>query len=261
MLVFLLLFFCVLYLGFFINIPFFLSWIKQKPATSDTFLYTVKGSFSYESVMEQIERIEKVTGTSLKVERKRLIDFNNKCAHRGFPLSRYKKQIHRMLKDKAFGKRMVREAFRRMETYEKVVALWDGMILLTFIVLWMALSYNAEDPGGSLAMASMFGFMIGGPFWLIAHLTLNQAIKHVAKKKVKEKQVGYFFETMAHFYGITSGLLWRDLMWEGGGGDSDSMFGAIVGGALVGGMVSSSGGTYGGFDGGDFGGGGAGGDW
>lgn len=47
------------------NIPFYLHWAKNHEDSEETFLYQIKGKYTYANVLEQVGRIEDATGVTL----------------------------------------------------------------------------------------------------------------------------------------------------------------------------------------------------
>lgn len=246
--------------GFLVNIPFYIHWLKQQKPSRELFLYNVRGKYTYYSVLDLISRIENETGTKLKFERKKIAAFKAVCDKRNVPIKAYKKKIHRLLKDKAFGKKMMRTSFKRMPQYTKVTAVWNLLILLAIVNAFV----NSFDPPGAIGrlVLLVLGTLISIPIWLGVHRTFNSSLKGAAERwSESKKEPAGLHLAMAQFWGFTGGLFWKDLVWQEGYSQyynrvSDYRF---HGYSNYSSGYSSSG--YGGFSGGDFGGGGAGGDW
>ena len=257
------LFAIITYLTFWINIPFYVAWVKRQEQTEECFLYLVKGKFTHANVLAMVETIETKTGTKLIAERKKIKSLKATCDKRNVSFSAHKKRVHRMLKEKAFGSPMMLNAFKRMRNYSKFMAICDVMIYVS-IILYFINSYSYEGYSSeSVFYGITTGLFAGAPLWVFAHKSFNGVLKRASEKQLtKHKTAGYFQIAMAHFWGCTAGMLWKDLFWQG---KSSSYFMAIAGGISFGAIstgigIGSNDGT-GGFGGGGFGGGGAGGDW
>ena len=61
-----------LYFIFLLNIPFYIFWITQQKQTKEVFLYNVQGKYSYDNVLDLINRIEIETKQEL-VKEKRIV--------------------------------------------------------------------------------------------------------------------------------------------------------------------------------------------
>lgn len=257
-----LIFLGVIYLGFFVNIPFYIAWLKRQEVTDELFLYSVGGKFTYRNVVDWITRIEEATGRKLIKERKQIDRFLENCEKRKKPLKVYKRKIYRMLKDESFGKQMVRNAFKRMPVYSKITAFWEVLIVFSFMY---ALSSNA-DVLASRIVGVLLGAVVASPFFLMAHKFFNWSLKQATIKEMKKHPNGTMLQAaMAHFWGFTSGVLWKDLHWNDAPvsymhNTAGYRYG-VYHGYSYGGSSYGGGGGFGGFGGGDFGGGGAGGDW
>lgn len=249
------------YFGFLVNIPFYVKWVKKKSTPNEVFLYTVKGKYSYLSVIDQLERIENAIDLKLPKLHRTLTLWKRNCDKRNVPFSAYKKKAHRLLKEEAFGHPMVINAFKRMPTYTKITAIWDVFILIWLILSWTMLYCWQEITIENIALGIITGFPFAAPFWLFAHKILNGVLKKGAEKQLrKNKSAKYFQVVMAHFWGFMGGVFWKDLMWEN---HPSSYRPSLYGAGAIGWGYGQSGGysDFGGFGGGSFGGGGAGGDW
>ena len=134
------------YSAFLINIPFYIFWLKKQKTTKEAFLYNVEGRYSYDRVLDLINRIEVVTKRKLPKERRIILIWKQNCDRRNAPLIVYKKKIHRLLKDEAFGKNMATTAFNRMPTYSKIMALLNiGIFFSIFNAI--ANSFASETEG------------------------------------------------------------------------------------------------------------------
>lgn len=250
--------FILIYLGFFINIPFYIKWLKKQPLTDELYLYTVVGKFNYETVIELVNRIEVQQKSGLPKMRSYFAKLKEQTDRANKPYSCYKKKVIRRIKDESFGHPMMKGAFQRMSNYTKVVAVWDLFVILGAMNVFANL---AEDGLGWLT-AILFGPIVGLPLWLFSHSCLNYFIKSATQKEMKKHPEGtYLSIVMAQFYGFFMGMFWKDLMFVQG--PNKFLYGAvsrynIYGSSSYSGYGSSD---FGGFDGGDFGGGGAGGDW
>lgn len=250
-----------IYVIFLVNIPFYIYWLKQRKQTREAFLYNVEGKYSYDNVLDLINRIEVETKTELVKEKRIIFIWKQNCDRRNAPLLVYKKKIHRLLKDKAFGENMATTAFRRMPLYSKVMALLDVGILLSILNAF-AYSFSEETEGSSF-FARLFGIVIGfipaAPLWLVAHKIFNSSLKYSAEISLsKKKTAGYYQISMAHFYGFFLGVFWKDLMWE----NTKNNF--LLGPEYIDYGFRDLGNSFHGysdFNDGDFGGDGAGGDW
>lgn len=242
------------------NIPFYLHWAKNHEDSEETFLYQIKGKYTYANVLEQVGRIEDATGVTLSKQRRLIESLKRTCDKRNVPLRAYKAKIHGTLKEEAFGHPMSRKAFGRMALYSKITAIWDFGIIISMITVFI----NAFDYEGitfeTVLYGTLLGFISGVPFWILAHKVFNQVLKVAAKKRLKKKKsYGYLQVAMAHFYGCTGGIFWSDLHWKEQSSSSYLM--AFAGGVTIGAFGSGSSSGIGGFGGGGFGGGGAGGSW
>ena len=256
------------YFAFLINIPFYLFWLKKQKTTSEAFLYNVEGRYSYNHVLDLINRIEVVTKKKLPKERRIILIWKQNCDRRNVPLIVYKKKIHRLLKDEAFGENMATTAFKRMPMYSKIMALLNIGI---FFSIFNAVGNSfATDSEGATFFTGLTGIILGfipaAPAWFLAHSIFNYALKYSAEQSLKKnKSAGYFQIAMAHFYGFFLGVFWKDLMWENKQNDfllGPKYYGYGYGIGGLGGFGSgSSYSGFGSFGGGGFGGGGAGGDW
>jgi hypothetical protein len=261
------LFSCIVFVGFWVNIPFYLRWIRRQDHSEESYLYGVKGEFCYVNVLEQLERIELATGVKLLKQRSIIESLKNTCDKRNVPLRAYKKRIHDLLKEESYGHPMIRKAFKRMPMYSKITFLWDLGIMLAIILCVIAQFSMGGVSLEIIFLGVVLGFVAACPVWIVAHKGFNEVLKYFAKKQFKKnKSYGYFQVAMAHFYGCSAGMLWSDLHWGAEPGSNYSArYGGISGGALggIGGGVSGYGGFggYNGFGGGGFGGGGAGGSW
>tara|TARA_B110000211_G_scaffold217644_1_gene261703 strand:- start:1070 stop:1843 length:774 start_codon:yes stop_codon:yes gene_type:complete len=247
------------YIIFIVNIPFYIYWLKNQKQTKEAFLYNVEGKHSYDNVLDLVNRIEVETNSDLSKEKRIILVLKQACDRRKAPLLVYKKKIHRLLKDKAFGKNMATTAFKRMPTYSKVMALLDVGILLSIL---NAFAYAFSDDVESTSIGTriggiVVGFIPAAPLWFIAHMTFNYSLKYSAERSLTKKETaGYFQIAMAHYYGFFLGMFWKDLMWE----NKKNQF--LLGPEYVNygfGSFGSSFSGYSDFYGGDFG--GAGGDW
>jgi hypothetical protein len=114
---------------------------------------------------------------------------------------------------KAFGKNMVRTAFKRMETYSKVVFIWDWAIYFSIIYAAICL-FNTETSWGTAVVAGVLaGNIVAAPLWLICHLLFNHSLKRASRKAIKKGEGMGMRIIMAQFYGAFGGLIWKDLYY------------------------------------------------
>lgn len=248
-------------IGFLINIPFYIYWLKQQKPSEELDLYHVDGRYTYYTVLELISKIENATQTKLTKERNKIDKWKAVCDKRNVPIKAYKKKIHRLLKEKAFGKRMMVTSFRRMPKYSKITAVWNVFVLLG--IANGIVGYIDPPSIGTRLITIFFSFTIAAPLWLLVHRLFNMALKSAAMRWAKNKlEPAGLHLAMAHFWGFTGGLFWKDLVWQVGPNPSYrrmSNYGYYSGYSNFGGGSDYS--DFGGFGGGGFGGGGAGGDW
>jgi hypothetical protein len=249
------------YIIFIVNIPFYIFWLSKQKHTKEAFLYNVEGKHSYDNVLDLINRIEVETKSELTKQRRIILIWKQNCDRKNAPLLVYKKKIHRLLKDEAFGENMATTAFKRMPIYSKVMALLDVGVLFSIL---NAFAYGvSEGMEESSVFARIMGVIIGfipaAPLWFIAHSIFNFGLKRAAEKSITIKQsAGYYQIAMAHFYGFFLGMFWKDVLWENK--RNDFLLGPEYLGYGFGGFGNSFSG-YGDFYGNDFEGDGAGGDW
>jgi len=223
---------CVLVLiSFLVNIPFFLKWAKKQKGSDEVFLYNVEGNFTYLTVLLWIERIEEFNGKVLQKERKEIERFY-KVAQKGkTSIKNYKRRIHDILLIKAFGKNMVRTAFKRMALYSKITYLLDVAIYLSIInsaICMLSINYSWM---ASIIIGLFVGNIVAAPVWLICHLIFNHLLKSAARKQIKNGDGIGLRIIMAQFYGGFAGVIWKDLYyiqgrssWTFGGGPSKGGF-------------------------------------
>lgn len=253
----------VIFIGFFINIPFYINWLKHEQPSNEVFLYMVKGRFTYLNVLDLISRIENETGQKLGYERKRIEYFYNNSQKRGIAFKKYRQRIYRLLRKKSFGEKSIITSIKRMPKYTRVVFIWDIMVFWSCINVGVCFAAEKMSVFYASLCGGVFALMPAVFIWFFCHVTFNNALKHSTSKRIKNKSSIPFRIAMAQFWAVTGGLFWRDVYWMDG---ASSWYGnnGYYGGYGIGGSAGwSSGGFdgFGGFGGGDFGGGGAGGDW
>lgn len=204
-------------IGFLINIPFYIKWLKKQPVSSEVFLYAVKGKYTYLNVLDWVYRIERSTGQYLLKEREIIERYFISSLEAGKSIKVFKRKIHTLLKDRVFGAKMVATAIGRMSWYTKLVFFWDILILLS--VVNIIVSVMAQDL--NIFVASVVGFICGfipaAPIWLVCHLILNHTLKRCAVKYLNKGNKGAVFRVvMAQFWGASGGFLWKDIYWVEG---------------------------------------------
>lgn len=255
-------------IGFLLNIPFYIQWLKKQKPNNEVYLYMVRGKFTYLNVLDMIARIERATNQDLRLDRIKIERYFEISKTKKISFSVYRSVVYRLLKEKSFGSPKVLNSIRRMPLYTKVVAIWDLMILLSIInaatVIFLIdfnLPFLSAVFGGLIA-----GFIPGSIIWLFCHLIFNHTLKYSANKRIKNVSSIPFRIAMAQFWAFTGGLFWKDIYWYEGSstwikGSSTGYYGGISSGFGSGGFGGFGGGGFGGFGGGGFGGGGAGGSW
>lgn len=244
-------------IGFLVNIPFYIYWLKKRNPNNEVYLYMVRGKFTYFNVLDMIARIERATNQDLKAERRKIERYYKRSKERKKSFKIYRSMVYRLLKEKSFGKPKPLKSIRRMPIYTKIVAIWDLMIILSILncVVISAYSFGLSFIG-ALFTALTVGLFIAFPIWLCCHLIFNHTLKYSTNKRIKEASSIPFRIAMAQFWAFTGGYLWKDIYWvEGGSSWVKGSYGGYYGG------ISSGLGGFGGFGGGGFGGGGAGGSW
>lgn len=202
-------------LGFVVNIPFYIFWLEEQKESEELYLYRVDGKYTYFNVLDYISRVEVATNTKLSKERKLIAKWKAVCDKRGVPIKAFQKKIHRLLKEKAFGKRMAIGAFKRMSGYTKVMAVWDILVFL-FIVNAIVSNFTI-DSFFLRFMLVLMSLCIGTPVWMLFHRLLNNSMKRAGRKwDEKGKSPCGIHLAMAQFWGFTGGILWKDLMWQEG---------------------------------------------
>ena len=253
--------FCVP-IGFLINIPFYIHWLKGQKPDNEVYLYMVRGKFTYLNVLDMVARIERATNQDLKVERRKIEGYYNRSQKRKKSFKIYRSIVYRLLKDKSFGKPKPLKSIRRMPIYTKIVAICDLMIILS-ILNWVVISAYSFGHSfiGAVLNALTVGLFIAFPVWLCCHLIFNHTLKYSTNKRIKEASSIPFRIAMAQFWAFTGGYLWKDIYWiDGGSSWVKGSYGGYYGG-ISSGFGGFGGGGFGGFGGGGFGGGGAGGSW
>lgn len=256
--------FVIVYIGFWVNIYFFLKWAKKQPGSDEVFLYNVNGKYTYFNVLLWLDRLEEMYKKPLTKERKKIEDLYNKASKANKAISIYKNKIHDILLIKAFGPKMIRTAFSRMKLYSKVVFIWNVAIpLLVFNIFIQFFSIIMGQVQAAI-VGVIIGIMVAAPLWLAPHLVLNDRLKSLLKKNLNKSSGPGLRILMAHFYGVFGGVFWRDMYWIDG--KSNWLVGPDwvnigIYTSWYGSSSSASSNAWDGFDGGDFGGGGAGGDW
>lgn len=247
-------------IGFLVNIPFYIYWLKKQKPNNEVYLYMVRGKFTYLNVLDMVARIERATSQDLKAERRKIERYYNRSQKRKKSFKIYRSMVYRLLKEKSFGKPKPLKSIRRMPVYTKVVAIWDLMIILSIMncIFISGYSYGFSFLGAVL-LALIMSVFIAAPVWLCCHLIFNHALKYSTNKRIKEASSIPFRIAMAQFWAFTGGYLWKDIYWVEG--SSSWVVGSSAG--YYGGISSGfgGGGGFGGFGGGGFGGGGAGGSW
>lgn len=240
-----------------------MKWAKKHPASEEVFLYNVNGKYTYFNVLLWVDRLECMYKKPLTKERKILESYYNKATRANRSISIYKNKIHDLLLIKAFGPKMIRTAFNRMEWYSKVVFLWDLAIpIFVFNVFIQMFEIKMGQVQASI-VGVLVGIMVAATLWLAPHLILNDRLKSLLKKNLQQQSGPGLRILMAHFYGVFGGAFWRDMYWI------DGKSNWLVGPDWVNrgiytswfGNSYSASNTWEGFAGGDFGGGGAGGSW
>tara|TARA_B100001173_G_scaffold21386_1_gene17080 strand:+ start:82 stop:879 length:798 start_codon:yes stop_codon:yes gene_type:complete len=254
--------FCVP-IGFLINIPFYIHWLKRQKPHNEVYLYMVRGKFTYLNVLDMVARIERATKQDLRLERIKIERYFERSQKRKKSFKIYRSMVYRLLKEKSFGKPKILNSIRRMSSYTKVVAIWDLMIILSILNCIVISAYSEGVPFlGAVLIALLFGIFLAGPVWIICHLVLNHALKYSTNKRIKKVDSVPFRIVMAQFWAFTGGYLWKDIYWvEGVSSWAVGSYGGYYGGISSGLGGFGGGGGFGGFGGGGFGGGGAGGSW
>ena len=249
--------------GFLLNLPFYIQWLKRQKPNDEVYLYMVRGKFTYLNVLDMISRIERATNQELKSERIKIERYFKIAKKRKKSFKIYRSLVYRLLKEKSFGKPKILKSIRRMPGYTKVVAIWDLMIVLSILNCFVIMAYSSGVPLlGAVLIALLIGIFPSAPVWLICHLALNHALKYSTNKRIKNVTSVPFRIAMAQFWAFTGGYLWKDIYWIEGSsrwlvGGTSGYYSGISSG-FSGGF---GGGGFGGFSGGGFGGGGAGGSW
>ena len=249
-------------IGFLVNIPFYIYWLKKRKPNNEVYLYMVRGKFTYLNVLDMIARIERATSQDLKAERRKIERYYKRSKERKKSFKIYRSMVYRLLKEKSFGKPKPLKSIRRMPIYTKIVAIWDLMIILSILncVVISAYSFGLSFLG-ALFTALTVGLFIAFPVWLCCHLIFNHTLKYSTNKRIKEASSIPFRIAMAQFWAFTGGYLWKDIYWiDGGSSWVKGSYGGYYGG-ISSGFGGFGGGGFGGFGGGGFGGGGAGGSW
>lgn len=244
-------------IGFVVNIPFYIYWLKKRKPNNEVYLYMVRGKFTYLNVLDMISRIERATSQDLKAERRKIERYYERSKERKKSFKIYRSMVYRLLKEKSFGKPKPLKSIRRMPIYTKIVAIWDVMIILSILncVVISAYSFSLSFTG-AIFTALTVGLFIAFPVWLCCHLIFNHTLKYSTNKRIKEASSIPFRIAMAQFWAFTGGYLWKDIYWvEGSSSWVTGSYGGYYGG------ISSGFGGFGDSGFGGFGGGGAGGNW
>ena len=221
---------CIVFIiSFLINIPFFLKWAKKQKGSDEVLLYNVEGNFTYLTILLWIERREEFHGKILKKERNEIEKFHNVAQKGKTSIRNYKRKIHDILLIKAFGKKMIRTAFKRMALYSKITYLMDIAIYLSIInsaICLLSINYSWI---ASIIIGLFVGNIVAAPVWLICHLIFNHLLMSVARDQIRKGDGIGLRIIMAQFYGGFAGVIWKDLYyiqgrssWTFGGGSSKS---------------------------------------
>lgn len=200
-------------ISFLINIPFFIRWAKQQVGTKEVLFYNVEGKFTYLAIILWIDQIEELYLKPMVKERKKIEKLYNIAFNGGQSIKIYKRKIHDILLIKAFGKNMVRTAFKRMNSYSKVVFIWDWAIY--FSIIYSAICFfNIESSWTSAVLSGVLaGNIVAAPLWLICHLLFNHSLKKASRKAIKKGEGVGMRIIMAQFYGAFGGVIWKDLYY------------------------------------------------
>lgn len=200
-------------ISFLINIPFFLKWAKKQQGSDEVLLYNVEGNFTYLTILLWIERLESEHGTILYKERKKIESFYMVVQKGKVSMKIYKRKVHDILMIKAFGKKMIRTAFSRMNSYSKITFLMDVAIYLSIIYASICLLSIDYSWLASIFTGVFIGNIIAAPIWLVCHLIFNHFLKSLSREQIKKGGGIGLRIIMAHFYGAFGGVLWKDLYY------------------------------------------------
>tara|TARA_B100000676_G_C18053475_1_gene832756 strand:+ start:66 stop:845 length:780 start_codon:yes stop_codon:yes gene_type:complete len=204
-------------IGFLLNIPFYIYWLKKQNPSNEVYLYMVRGKFTYLNVLDMIARIERATNQDLKVERRKIERYFNLSREQKKSFKIYRSVIYRLLKEKSFGKPKILKSIHRMPVYTKVVAIWDVMIILS-ILNCIVVAANAAGAGllAAVFAALLLGIFPSGIVWLMCHSAFNNVLRYATNKRIKEVSSIPFRIAMAQFWAFTGGYLWKDIYWAEG---------------------------------------------
>lgn len=248
--------------GFIVNIPFYIAWLKRQKPSEEVYLYMVRGKFTYLNVIALIDRIEIATGKELRRERQKIEQYYNTSQKRGKSFKAYRSKVYPMLRGESFGKPQVINALRRMPLYTRIVAIWDLLIFMSIINIIVLSFMEDSDVVYASIVGTVFGIIPASIVWFVCHLAFNVSLKASTEKRLKSIDSIPFRIAMAQFWAFTYGLFWRDIYWVDGGASWLSASDYFPGRYWSSGYSHTSDfNDFGGFGGGDFGGGGAGGDW